>query len=182
MTASGTHRTTDGSTTDVPLRFRQAARALLLDPDDHVLLVRFEFPTATMWALPGGGLDDGESVADGLRRELFEELGLSGFELGPHVWNREQVIPMMTGHDGQQDRIHLVRVDRFEPVPTIGWEALRAEHVHEIRWWSLDELVRVSADVDARPGQVRFAPRRLAVLVRDLLDVGPPITPIDTGV
>jgi ADP-ribose pyrophosphatase YjhB (NUDIX family) len=172
---SVTHRTTD-----VPLRFRQAARALLLDPDDHVLLVRFEFPTATVWALPGGGLDEGESVADGLRRELFEELGLSRFELGPHVWNREQVIPMMTGHDGQQDRIHLVRVDRFEPEPTIGWDALRAEHVHEIRWWSLDELAEVSADL--RPGQVRFAPRRLATLVRDLLDFGPPPAPIDTGV
>jgi ADP-ribose pyrophosphatase YjhB (NUDIX family) len=164
----------------VPLRFRQAARALLLDPDEHVLLVRFEFPTATVWALPGGGLDEGESVADGLRRELFEELGLSRFELGPHVWNREQVIPMMTGHDGQQDRIHLVRVDRFEPEPTIGWDALRAEHVHEIRWWSLDELAEVSADL--RPGQVRFAPRRLATLIRDLLDFGPPQAPIDTGV
>ncbi|MDW3214253.1 MAG: NUDIX domain-containing protein [Ilumatobacteraceae bacterium] len=164
------------------LRFRQAARALLLDPDDHVLLVRFEFPTATVWGLPGGGLDEGESVADALRRELHEELGLSGFELGPHVWNREHVIPMMTGHDGQQDRIHLVRLDRFEPEPTIGWEAMRAEHVHEVRWWSLDELAGVPTDVEVSPGQVRCSPRRLASLVRDLLDSGPPSAPIDTGI
>lgn len=164
------------------LRFRQAARALLLDPDDHVLLVRFEFPTATVWGLPGGGIDTGESVADALRRELREELGLTGFELGPHVWNREHVIPMLTGHDGQQDRIHLVRIDRFEPEPTIGWEAMRAEHVHEIRWWSLDELVDVPTDVEVRPGQVRCSPRRLAALVRHLIDNGPPPTPIDTGI
>ncbi len=164
------------------LRLRQAARAILLDPDDHILLVRFEFPGATVWALPGGGLDEGESVADGLRRELHEELGLTGFELGPHVWNREHVIPMTTGHDGQQDRIHLVRTDRFEPEPTIGWEALRAELVHEIRWWSIDELVDVPTDLDAAPGQVRFAPRRLAFLVRDLLESGPPARPIDTGI
>ena len=173
----GTHRTTD-----VSPRFRQAARALLLDPDDHVLLVRFEFPTASVWALPGGGLDTGESVGDCLRRELSEELGLGDFELGPHVWNREHVIPMMTGHDGQQDRIHLVRVERFEPVPTIGWDALRAEHVHEIRWWSLDELTRASADIEGPPGDVRFAPRRLAALIRELLVGGPPSVPIDTGV
>lgn len=166
----------------MPLQFRQAVRALLLDPDDHILLVRFEFPTASVWTLPGGGLDEGESADDGLRRELHEELGLVGFELGPHVWNREHVIPMMTGHDGQQDRIHLVRVDRFEPEPTIGWDALRAEHVHEIRWWSVDELVRVPTDLEVAPGQVRFAPRRLAALVRDLLDTGPPTTPIDTGI
>jgi 8-oxo-dGTP diphosphatase len=198
MTCTGSSTTSSviHPTTDVSLRFRQAARALLLDPDDHVLLVRFEFParlefpTATVWALPGGGLDEGESVADGLRRELFEELGLSEFELGPHVWNREHVIPMTTGHDGQRDRIHLVRVDRFEPEPTIGWDALRAEYVHEIRWWSLDELAEastpvstaVSTAVGGPPGQVRFAPRRLATLVRELVDLGPPPTPIDTGV
>lgn len=164
------------------LRLRQAARALLLAPDDHVLLVRFEFPTATVWALPGGGLDDGETVAEGLRRELHEELGLTEFELGPHIWSREHVIPMLTGHDGQYDRIHLVRTARFEPNPTIGWDALRAERVHEIRWWSIDELAEVSTDVEVRFGEVRFAPRRLATLVGNLLDSGPPTTPIDTGI
>lgn len=164
------------------LRFRQAARALLLDPDDRVLLVRFEFPAASFWALPGGGLDDGEEVEAGLRRELHEELGLTEFVLGPHIWNREHVIPMETGHDGQQDRIHLVRVDHFDPVPTIGWEQLRAEHVHQIRWWSPEELVEVPTDLEFGPGEIRFAPRRLAGLVRDLIEVGPPTRPIDTGV
>jgi len=166
----------------MPPRFRQAARALLLDPDDDVLLVRFEFPTASIWALPGGGLDEGETAEAGLRRELHEELGLTEFELGPHIWNREHVIPMRTGHDGQQDRIHLVRVDRFDPEPTIGWDRLRAEFVHEIRWWSLDELAEVPTDLELRPDEIRFAPRRLADLVRDLLDAGPPGMPIDTGI
>ena len=60
---------------DRPLNMRQAVRALLLDDDEHVLLVRFVFPTATVWALPGGGLDPGEDDESGLRRELREELG-----------------------------------------------------------------------------------------------------------
>lgn len=29
------------------------------------------------WATPGGGLDDGESLQDGLRRELVEETGIT---------------------------------------------------------------------------------------------------------
>jgi 8-oxo-dGTP diphosphatase len=157
------------------LVLREAVRALLLDPDDHLLLVRFEFPTATVWALPGGGLDDGEQPEHGLRRELREELGLVEFELGPHIWNRVHVIPMLTGHDGQRDRIHLVRVPRFTPVPELGWEAMRSELVHEMRWWSL-------AEVTAAAGSVRFAPRELAALTQRLLTEGPPSDPIDTGV
>lgn len=164
------------------LRLRRAARALLLTPGHEVLLARFEFPAGTVWAMPGGGLDDEETVEDGLRRELAEELGLVDFELGPHVWNREHVIPMSTGHDGQRDTIHLVRIDRFDPAPQIGWDALRAEHVHELRWWHLHELSAMPTDLEIEPGQQRFAPRRLAALVGDLVTVGPPTVPIDTGI
>lgn len=166
------------------MHLRLAVRALLLDQDDDVLLVRFEFPTATVWALPGGGLEPDEQPEAGLRRELREELGLVDFELGPHVWNRLHVIPMTTGHDGQVDRIHLVRTVRFEPQPELGWDALRDEYVHEIRWWSIDAVeaasaARIAGD-DGRP--VVFAPRRLAALLRQVVAEGPPTEPIDTGV
>lgn len=164
------------------LRFRYAARALLIDPDERVLLLRFEFGERNIWALPGGGLDDGESVESGLRRELAEELGLTDVALGPHIWNREHVIPMNTGHDGQRDTIHLARVAGFEPQPQIGWDGLRAENVHEMRWWTLDELFTVPTDLEVEPGETRFAPRRLAMLVTELLRSGPPRTPIDVGV
>ena len=59
---------------------------------------------------------------------------------------------------------------RFEPDPQIGWEALRAEFVHEIRWWSLDAI-----DEAVTSSKVLFAPRRLATLARDLLRRGPPL-------
>jgi ADP-ribose pyrophosphatase YjhB (NUDIX family) len=159
----------------VPPRLRSAVRALIVDDDEHVLLVKFVFPSGIeVWALPGGGLEEGESHDDGLRRELHEELGLDHVEIGPHIWSREHIIPMTTGHDGQRDRIHLVRMPRFEPHPTIGWERLRAEFVHEMSWWSLDDILGA--------GGVRFAPRRLAELLAQLLGDGPPSVPLDTGV
>ena len=86
---------------DVALDLRTAARAVIIDDDDDVLLVKFVFPSGIeVWALPGGGLEPDESVTDGLRRELHEELGLTDVDIGPHIWNREHVIPMITGHDG----------------------------------------------------------------------------------
>ncbi|HEX2427771.1 MAG TPA: NUDIX domain-containing protein [Gaiellaceae bacterium] len=36
------------------LRLRDAVRAVVVDPDERVLLVRFEFPNRTGWATPGG--------------------------------------------------------------------------------------------------------------------------------
>ncbi len=165
-------------TDSVPaLRIRQAVRALLITPDQHVLLVRFEFPTRTVWALPGGGLEPGESHIDALHRELIEEVGLTDPVVGAHVWNREHIIAFEDGlWDGQQDRFYLVEAtDRFEPQPALNWEQLRAERLHELRWWHLDDIERATGD------DVWFAPQSLGRFLRDLINDGPPVTPIDTG-
>ena len=135
-----THPPTDA------LNLRRTVHGLVFDDDDHVLLMRYEFPTATVWGLPGGGLEPGESELDGLRHELREELGLVDVTFGPHVWSRHQVIPMNTGHDGQTDTIFLIRRSRFEPAPEIGWEAIRAELVHEARWWSIEDVAAATTD------------------------------------
>jgi 8-oxo-dGTP pyrophosphatase MutT (NUDIX family) len=156
------------------LRIREAVRALLIDPDDRVLLVRFEFPTATRWALPGGGLEDGEDHIGALRRELEEEVGLTDVEIGPQVWRRLHIVPFLNGQfDGQREKIHLVRCGVFEPQPRLSWAQLNAEFVHEIRWWTLDEIGASDA---------HFVPRELHALVGGLLRDGPPLEPIDVSV
>lgn len=163
--------TSDGS---AGLRIRQAARALVLDPADRVLLVRFEFPDAgSRWALPGGGLEPGESHEDALRRELSEEVGLHDPTIGPHIWDRLHIIPFIDGRwDGQRERIHLVRSHAFDPVPALPWEALHAEYMFEVRWWHLDDI---PDDLDVVPRSLRA---HLAALLRD----GPPNRPVDVGV
>jgi 8-oxo-dGTP pyrophosphatase MutT (NUDIX family) len=153
------------------LRIRQAARAFLRDDDDRFVLVRFEFPTATRWALPGGGLEPGEDHAAALRRELREELGLAEFDIGAHLWQRTNLVPHIDGRwDGQRDEIFEVRVPAGTPLrPQLSWEQLRAEFVHEIRWWHLHELEAAG---------VPTAPSALRSLIRDLLDHGAPSAPI----
>ena len=166
------------------LNWRNGARALIVDDESgDVLLVRFEFPTAVVWSTPGGGVEPGEEPVDGLRRELREELGLVSCEIGPHIWSREHAFPMTTGHDGQRDQIFLVRCERFDPTPEIGWERLRAEHVNEIKWWTLAEIRAATRD-DTAASEERptlFAPRRLGDLLAQLGTAGPPISPLDTG-
>ena len=157
-----------GRTTGNPLR--PAARALMMDTDDRVLLTRFDWPHKSVWVPPGGGLESSESPEQAIERELAEETGLTAFDLGPCVWVRDHWFGDMAGWGGQSERIYLVRVPPFEPKPQVD---LAAEMVSAIRWWTLDEL--------DTPGAY-FAPRRLPQLVRELLENGPPSEPIDVGV
>jgi 8-oxo-dGTP diphosphatase len=48
----------------------------LLGWNDRVLLCRHEKPGKEYWLLPGGGVNSGETLLDGLRRELREEIGI----------------------------------------------------------------------------------------------------------
>lgn len=171
------HRTARprGLCTVTDLRIRPAARAIVLDPNDRILLVRFLFPTGkTFWATPGGGIEVGESSEEAVRRELAEEAGLEGVEVGPVVWTRLYIVPFIGGqYDGQREQYHLVRTPSFTPEPHLSWEQLNAEYVFELRWWALAELEEADAT---------FAPRGLPELLRDLVVNGAPLTPIDAGV
>ena len=148
----------------------------MLDPDDRILLVRFEFPQiGSLWATPGGGHRRGRDDGAAIVRELAEEVGLDDVELGPWIWTREHVIPFLDGRwDGQRERYVLVRVDRFEPAPSFTPEELAAEYVTGLRWWTVRRSSRRATEL--------FAPRRLPELVAALLRDGPPGEPVDVGV
>ena len=81
--------------------------------------------------------------------------------------------------DGQRDVVHVVPIERFEPRPALTWDQLRAERLHEIRWWRVDEIEAVSADPAAT---IVFAPRRLGELLRLLERDGIPESPLSSSI
>ena len=54
---------------------------------------------------------------------------------------------------------------------------MRAERVHELRWWTPQDLLAAS-DCD----DIVFAPRALPALVASLVSDGPPDSPLEVGV
>ncbi|CAB4686299.1 MAG: NUDIX domain-containing protein [Actinobacteria bacterium] len=147
---------------------RQAVRALVVDPDNRVLLFRFESAKGAdvWWATPGGGLESGEDESMALRRELAEEVGLVDFTQGPWVWEREHVFPWLGRLLRQHERFALVRVTSADVNPTID---LEREGIHGWRWWTAAELATTTE---------RLGPPALATHLEALLRDGPPSTPI----
>lgn len=127
------------------MRPRPSARLLVVDPAGRILLFRFAFERGPLagrifWATPGGALEPGESFADGARRELAEETGLTIDDPGPEIDRREFV---MRAPEGDvvlaEERYFLIRVESLDLVDS-GWTDLEREVMTEHRWWSPAEL------------------------------------------
>lgn len=153
-------------------RIRRAARAVVLDDEHRVLLVRLEFPRWGGWVLPGGGIEDDEHELVAIRRELAEETGLVDPELVGPIWERTVLFEDPVHFDGQTDRIWFVRCASFDPAPQLPWERLHGEGMRAIRWWTLDELAACTEIL---------APSRLHALLTQLIADGAPATVIDVG-
>ena len=91
-------------------------RGLIVDELNHVLLALLQFPTRSVWVLPGGGIEADEEHHEALHRELREEVGLYSPPIGELLWTRTHVVPFIDGQwDGQRDHAYLVRTTRFDP-------------------------------------------------------------------
>lgn len=151
---------------------RQAVRAAVIEPLGAIFLFRYDNEeVGRHWAMPGGGIDAGETLIQAARRELFEETGWGDVELGEELWAWEHDYTRDGQPVRQLERILLARAPRRDP-----FGDLRAAHANDRilgwRWWSPVELAAC---------EEALWPPQLPELLDNLRNEGSPASPIDLG-
>ena len=143
------------------LPVREAGRVIVLDPGNRVLLFRYDDgpPNGRHWSTPGGGLNEGESWADGALRELVEETGWTDVTLGDEVFEQVIVLGIAGALVRQHERLFVARVGtaRREVIDVDGMHA--SDGIAGWRWWT-------AAEIDESTEKI--FPATLADLITDL--------------
>jgi 8-oxo-dGTP pyrophosphatase MutT (NUDIX family) len=151
------------------MKTRHTARAVLFDPSDRVLLFEFMLPkgfigasAAHFWATPGGEIEVNEDVRDALIREVREETGIEGFEVGPELWFGSNLLTFKGVPTRTLERFFYVR----SPTATLGatnWTEIEKDVMRAHRWWRVPDLHATTATI---------FPPNFARLVEEFLRTG----------
>jgi 8-oxo-dGTP pyrophosphatase MutT (NUDIX family) len=125
------------------LKLRHKVRAVVVNDSGQFLLVRPHGYPEGEWALAGGGVEDGETVQQAMRREIAEELGvaleddLEQLPVGNRfIYSSDHKVRRALDHDGQEASMFVVRL--ADDVPLV----LQAKEIAEARWFSRDDAMK----------------------------------------
>jgi 8-oxo-dGTP diphosphatase len=117
--------------------------AVILREREVVLARRAAEPLRGQWSLPGGMLELGETLRQGVEREVLEETGLQ-VEVKHVLDVFDSIFPDAEGHA----QFHYVLID-FLCVPR-GGELRAGGDVSEVVWARMDELEQFGLTENAR--------------------------------
>ena len=121
------------TTREYPERPIVGVGAIIFDCDRVLLIQRGHAPMQGEWSLPGGALEVGETLQEGVKREVLEETGLI-VEPAAIV----EVFDRIAHDEAGRVQFHYVLVDFLCRIA--GGTAVCASDAVDLRWVKCDEL------------------------------------------
>jgi len=118
---------------DYPDRPIVGVGAVVIDGESALVVRRATEPLKGQWSMPGGMLELGEKLRDGLAREVLEETGLK-VEVGEVLDVFDSIFPDEEG----RTQYHYVLIDYRCTVR--GGTAKAGSDVSEVRWVTSQEI------------------------------------------
>ena len=118
---------------DYPERPIVGVGAVIVDGDRALIVRRAKEPLKGQWSIPGGMLELGEKLREGLAREIREETSLE-VEVGDVLDVFDSIFPDADG----RTQYHYVLIDYRCTVR--GGKAIAGSDVSEVRWVTSTEL------------------------------------------
>ncbi len=115
-------------------------RAIILDQNNRVLMIRQQHQERQVWTVPGGAIELGETSEEAAIREVKEETGLDVI-IGKMIWHVEQLIP------GKEPRfVNLFLASVVGGSLRMGRDPERGDDgqvIREVRYMSRQELNKI---------------------------------------
>jgi ADP-ribose pyrophosphatase len=123
------------SSKEYPDAPRVAVGGVVLHNDKVLLVLRGQAPAKGLWAIPGGGVELGETMRAAAEREIMEETGLQ-VKAGEIVYTFEGIQRDETG----RVRYHYVIVDMLAQALDPTQPLRPSDDVNDARWFTLAEI------------------------------------------
>jgi mutator protein MutT len=121
-------------------QMRNRATAVIIK-DNKILLIKRIKNGSEYFIFPGGGVEEGETVEQALKREVKEELSLD-INTWKHLYDIEvNVPPVFTGDMHQKYFIFII--DKYQGIPEIGGpekDRISEDNQYFIEWMSIGDL------------------------------------------
>lgn len=117
---------------------------VIISNNNILLIKRKHKPFQDCWAIPGGFVEDYESVENAAKRELFEETSI---DADKHAISLQQFkVYSDPLRDPRQRVISVCFISTIEPVIINSLNIKAADDAKEFQWFSLDQLPTLAFD------------------------------------